>query len=98
VANEAVVPASHSFAAARAHNPTNHEVRMSKVGIRNGLFSFDILRLGILRFCGFAGGRRSKQECLPLLFSCRRSDWSRQRKVGQAFLPAQKCSKRNAVA
>ncbi len=33
---------------------TNHEVRMSKVGLRDGSLSFEILRFSILRFCGFA--------------------------------------------
>ncbi len=35
---------------------------MLKAGIRNGSLSFDILRFSILRFCGFAGRRRSKRS------------------------------------
>jgi hypothetical protein len=41
---------------------TNHDFRMSKVGIRDGSLSFEILRLGVLRFCGSAGRRRSRRS------------------------------------
>ncbi|OGV86662.1 MAG: hypothetical protein A2340_02140 [Lentisphaerae bacterium RIFOXYB12_FULL_60_10] len=37
---------------------TNYKHRMSKGGIRDGSLSFDILRLGILRFRGSVGSRR----------------------------------------
>ena len=38
---------------------------MSKVGIRDDSLSFDILRLGILRFCGF----RPKKTKVTVIFA-----------------------------
>ena len=41
---------------------TNDEHRMSTGGIRGDSLSFDILRLGILRFCSSSGRRRSRRS------------------------------------